>query len=411
MSPRTLTDELRSVLLYHAMEAPEPNTTVDRILNDTVGAAVVIGGDRPLVGDAGAADGAVRGGRRLSTHQLVAAGVVALLLLAVAGINSQRVRNATESGNRQVAGAALNGPAASRSAAGGSMALPNASGQADAKAAAPQTPTYAGNALDCASIRGSRLVTGQSDDYVSPTGELNYIFEFLCVGLNGERSASELQVFQQVDGQLKYQRTLLSPAADEHLDFMTAGGNSARIQAVAHRQTPDRAAGSVLSTTWDLSLADPGAGNTFTVADPCGRADLDAGLTMSAALSTLSGGPAPAWRLTVHNTGSQACGLEGFPVVRAQRGSSTLATALPALSGPAGGVTKHAVPPILVLPAQGTATAIIEQSLTSTTGDCQSADRLMIALPNGASLGALSVRVPACGLVVHPLVDSPTGSD
>src|SRR4051812_28971330 len=220
MSTRTLTDELRSTLLFHALEAPEPNATVDRILNDTVGAEMVLGGTRQPAESAGGAVGAVQGGWRPSIQQVVAASVVALLLLAVAGINSLRARNTAEdSANRSVAGAALGGPAASQSPAGGSMVLPSTPGsaqdkaaappEASAKAAAPVNPTYAGKALDCATIRGSRLVTGQWDDYLSPTGELNYVFEFLCVGLNGERSASELQIFRLVNGQLRYQRTLL----------------------------------------------------------------------------------------------------------------------------------------------------------------------------------------------------------
>ena len=205
------------------------------------------------------------------------------------------------------------------------MLLPNASGQGagQGRRAARRRPMRATRST-APRIRGSRLVTGQSDDYVSPTGELNYIFEFLCVGLNGERSASELQVFRQVDGRLKYQRTLLSPAADEHLDFLTAGGGSARIQAYVHRRCTGWPAGSVLSTTWDLSLPDPGAGDTFTVAEPCGRADLDPARARPCAprRPRWPGGPAPAWRLTVRNAGSQACGLEGFPVVRAERGAA-----------------------------------------------------------------------------------------
>jgi hypothetical protein len=412
MSARTLTDELRSVLLFHALEAPEPNATVDRILNDTVGAATVLGADRVPAAGAG---GPVRAGRRVSAQQLMAASVVALLLLAVAGINSYRARNVgggnTTAERQPAAGAALSGAsAASRPSADDAMAAPGASDQAGAKAAPPQTPVYAGKGLDCATIRGSRLVTGQWDDYVSSTGELFYIFEFLCVGLNGERSASELQIFQQIDGQLKYQRTLLPPTAGEHLDFMTAGANSARIQAVALRQTPGRAVGAVLSTTWDLSLADPGDGYSFTVADPCGRTDLDPDLAVTATLSVVADAPAPAWRLTVRNAGSRACGLEGFPVVRAQRDGSTLATALPTLSGPVGGVTKRTVPPILVLPAQRTATAIIEQS-ASAAGTCQPSDQLAVTLPNGVALSTLPARVAACGLIVHPLVDNPSGSD
>ena len=232
------------------------------------------------------------------------------------------------------------------------------------------------------------------------------------MGLNGERSASELQVFQQVDGTLKYQRTLLAPAADEYLDFMTAGANSARIQAYAHGPAPAWPAGAVVSTTWDLSLADPGDGYSFTVADPCGRTDLDKtddsaqDLAVTATLGVVPDAPAPAWRLTIRNAGTRACGLQGFPVVRAQLGGSTLATALPTLSGPVGGVTKQTVPPILVLPAGRTATALIEQSAAA-AGTCQSADQLGVTLPNGVALNPLPAQVSACGLIVHPLVEQP----
>lgn len=405
MSERTLTDELRSVLLFHAIEAPEPSATVDRILNDTVGAAVVLGHPDTLVEEVRPA-----GGRRPSSWHLVAAGVVAVVLLAAAGINSQRARHTADQASRRAAGSAASGSVSG--SAGGSKAAPNAFGQTQDRAGASQAPTYQGHALNCASIRGGRLVTGQSDDYVSATGELNYIFEFLCVGMGGERSASELQVFQQVDGRLQYRRTLLSPAAGEHLDFLTAGGGAARAQFMSYRATPGWPAGTVLSTTWDLSLADPGAGYTFPLAGPCGHADADpdARLPVAAGLTALPGPSAPAWLLTVRNTGSKACGLEGFPVVKAQRGDRTLATALPTLSGPAGGVTSQQVPPILVVPAGSSVTAVIEQANGATDDACQSTDRLAVTLPDGVALAPLPAKVPACGLAVHPLVDNPTGS-
>ena len=91
-------------------------------------------------------------------------------------------------------------------------------------------------------------------------------------------------------------------------------------------------------------------------------------------------------------------------MVRAQRGGTTLATALPTLSGPAGGVTKQTVPPILVLPAGRTATRSSSRA-PSAAGTCQSSDQLAVTLPNGVSLGPLPARVSACGLLVHPLVE------
>jgi hypothetical protein len=99
MSSKTLTDELRSVLLFHSLEAPQPNATVDRILSDTVGSVVALSGAAGP-GSAAAtssADGSGKAPRRISVQQLVAASVVAVLLLAVAGINSLRTRNTDRS--------------------------------------------------------------------------------------------------------------------------------------------------------------------------------------------------------------------------------------------------------------------------------------------------------------------------
>ena len=74
----------------------------------------------------------------------------------------------------------------------------------------------------------------------------------------------------------------------------------------------------MVSTTWDLSLADPGDGYTFTVADPCGRTDLDPrlaqDLAVTATLTVVPDAPAPAWRLTVRNAGTA-----GLRAARASR--------------------------------------------------------------------------------------------
>jgi len=430
MSGKTLTDELRSVLLFHSLEAPQPGITVDRILNDTVGSVVALG-------SASAAAGApAKRARRISAQQLAAASVIAVLLLAVAGINSARNRDASRTASQasrvnaanQANQASQAGPASQASPAGpANQASQAGSDQAAAAASAsagsgsgafalPSTgvvragpttpPAYAGNGLDCSTLPGGgRLTTGQWDDYTLSTGETGYLYEFLCVGQNGERSASELQVFRQVGGALRYKQTLLRAAADQHLDFLTAGADTVRIQASVQSSAAGRVRGEVISTAWDLTDAHPGDGHSFTVAGPCLRKDLRASVTEA------PDALAPAWRLMLRNAAATACALEGYPQVRAQLAGTPLTIAVPTLSGTAGGVTKTQVPPIIVLSPDATAAAIIEQSAGSAAGSCQQSDRLAVTLPNGASLGSVPARLAACGLAVHPLVGNVRGSD
>jgi|GEM_PF-4605238 len=406
MSPRTLTDELRSVLLSHALEAPQPNATVDRILNDTVGGVTALGDPevdyhRPAPT-----------GRRLRIQQLVAAAVVGVLLLTVAGINSLRNRHASYE-----PGSAANGGAADQltgqSRAAGSMALPALTGGA-AKAGPANPPSYAGTDLDCATIPGSRLVTGQWDDFTLPGGTSGYVYEFLCVGSDGERSASEVEVFEQSGATLRYKSTLLYPAADQYVNFLVAGAATVRIQSYLHSRWNGFSAGDVITTNWDLTAADPRATAGSGVAlDASGVAEQrdtgDPGCARDnlTALVTAVGGKTPAWRLTLRNGAARACGFEGFPVVQVQRGGSTLTTARPTLNGPAGGVRSAAVPPIIVLPPGATAAAVIEQASASVS--CPQSDRLVITLPNGVVLDPVPAQLPACGLVVHPVVGNALG--
>src|SRR5690348_9248278 len=77
MSKKTLPDELRSVLLAHSLDAPEPDSTVEQILAATVGTP--------------AASGPVSTSRRWWTsNQLLGAAVVVALLVLGAGAYSLR---------------------------------------------------------------------------------------------------------------------------------------------------------------------------------------------------------------------------------------------------------------------------------------------------------------------------------
>ena len=104
-------------------------------------------------------------------------------------------------------------------------------------------------------------------------------------------------------------------------------------------------------------------------------------------------------------------GSQGFPVVEVQSAGATLITARPTLNGAVGGVRTASVPPIIVLPPGATAAAIIEQSPPSAPGSCPQSDRLVVTLPNGVRLDPLPVQLPACGLIVHPLVGNVRGTD
>ena len=402
MSTKTLTDELRSVLLYHSLEAPQPNATVDRILAETVGPVLIPGAGIP---DGAPHEPGTR--RRARTQQLVAAAVVALLLVTVAGINSVRNRNATSLATRvepaSRAGEDRANLPATGDAGGGAFGVPQASDSSGGKLAPLPPPEYAGK-LNCSTVPGGRLVTGQWDDFTLPDGQQGYLYEFLCVGVSGQRSASELQAFRQVGTTLVYLRTLLDPAAGQHLDFVIGGTGSARIQVSDYSPAAGGIPGAVVAMAFDISDTRWGM-SSATVAEPCLRRDLT--VTVSAVPDAL----APSWRLSLRNRAEVACALEGYPQIRALRDGVTLTTAVHTMNGPAGGVTKSPVPPIIVLSPGATASAIIEQSAASAAGSCERSDRLAVSLPNGVSLGEMPAELSACGLAVHPLIGNARGSD
>lgn len=404
MTKRTLTDELRSVLLSHSLDAPEPDDAVTRILASTTGGLSPAPG--PLLPPAGT--GVPPTGRRRwwpSGQLLAAACVVTVIVLAAAGINTARHRSeaptSASAAQGSVASAQSGGGPRLSQRPGGPMLVPQAS---DGHRPAPASPpSYFGSALNCSALPDGRLATRAWDDLqLSNTGQQRYVYEFLCVGSNGQRSASEVQMFEVAGGKLRYVMTLLHAAADEHLDFLTATTDSVRIQYSVNRSSSGAPAGAVESMAWQFSDPNGGKGMGALVAEACLRKDL------AATVLPAPGNPA-SWRLVLHNRTGAACALEGFPAVVPMRNGTALdGSAAHTLNGPAGGVRKDLVPPIIVLSPGATAAAVVESSATAS---CPSSDELAVQLPNGVALGRLRAAVPACGLVVHPLVGNPSGSD
>ncbi|HJQ03183.1 MAG TPA: DUF4232 domain-containing protein [Jatrophihabitans sp.] len=397
MSKKTLPDELRSVLLARSLDAPEPDDTVEQILAATVGTST-------------AASPASPSRRWWTSNQLLGAAVVMALL--VLGVGAYSLRGGFSSSSST--GASSNGAGRFNTNQGGAPALgsaqspsaldqhPNAAQAPGAISAVPPVPTD----LPCTSIPGGHPVVGAHISFtLTSTGDLRYVYEFLCVGTNGTRSASEVQVFRLgPDGRLSYLSTLVPVGKDGHLDYLAAVPNGVRVQGT------DQSAGprpgdvvSVTYTTADGGLTFSSAGKL--VAAACQRADL------TAQVVTTDGGITGHHQvLQLTNLTANPCGLEGFPtLVALANGQPTGPVLMRTLNGPAGGVTKAKVPPIVVLIPGGTAGAIIEPSIDHPT--CGQGNQLQITLPDGATLGPVPANLPTCGLQVHPLVDNPYGSD
>lgn len=394
MSKKTLPDELRSVLLAHSLDAPESTTTVDRILAATVGGTATAPADRKPKG-------------WWNSHQLLAAAVViALLVLGTGGYalhNRHAQQTASSNGAGQVSGPDQtdNGSAALPSTGVGQLGR-NSGQNGQLTVPAPTPPTD----LPCTSIPGGHPVVGAHASFtLTSTGESRYVYEFLCIGTNGTRSASELQVFQPgPGGRLSYLSTLVPASKEGHLEYLQAIPNGVRVQGTDQSAGPRP--GDVVSVSY--TTADGGRSFSSTgklVAAACQKADL------SARVVTADGGVTGQHQvLQLTNLTVNPCGLEGYPnLVALVNGAPSGPMLNPTLNGPAGGVTTAKVPPIVVLIPGGTAGAIIE--LGSAHPTCAPANQVSVRLPNGTSLGPIPAGLSTCGLDVHPLVDNPYGTD
>ncbi|HEX4728776.1 MAG TPA: DUF4232 domain-containing protein [Jatrophihabitans sp.] len=388
MSKKTLPDELRSVLLAHSLDAPEPGTTVDRILAATVGGVAV--------------DGTVTKRWWMSNQLLAAAVVIGLLVLGVGGYTLHNLGGPQRAASNTAGGAnaPVNGSAGLPSTGLGQLGKNNQNQQLPVPVPTPPTD------LPCTSIPGGHPVVGAHTSFtLTSTGESRYVYEFLCIGTNGTRSASELQVFQPAPGgRLSYLSTMVPVGKDGHLEYLSAVPNGVRVQGTDQSAGPRP--GDVVSVTY--TTADGGRSFTSTgklVAKACQKTDL------SARVVTADGGVTGRHQvLQLTNLTVNPCGLEGYPsLVALVNGAPSGPMLNPTLSGPAGGVTSAKVPPIVVLIPGGTAAAIIE--LGSAHPTCASANQVLVGLPNGPSLGTIPADLSTCGLDVHPLVDNPYGTD
>src|SRR4051794_34294552 len=210
MSKRTLPDEVRSVLLAHAMEAPEPSATVHRVL------AATVAPDQPAPSLRGWSAGRLLG--------VAAALLVATLLGGGIALDQHQQHQQRSTANRVNAGPGDANAVISQEPASGTVAAPPraniAPGEAGGVPPNPPGPTglncaqlLPGSHRDIGSVAKARL-PGLSQDL--------YIYDFRCLLADGRRSASTVAVYAQVRGAVQ-QRAILIPASEgAQVDFVSS---------------------------------------------------------------------------------------------------------------------------------------------------------------------------------------------
>ena len=405
---KTLTDELRSVLLSHSMDAPEPDETIDWILAQTVEAEPESAGPHWWQW-------------RPSGQAMLAAGVVALLVLAGAGVNELRKNNGNSTGSSSAAGVAE--PAAGTARARASAAATSAAaGGAKADLAGPEasaskgrselplqgtqtsTPPLNGTGLHCAAIPGGHLVSGSPVTYRVGSAT-RYAYEYSCVGTNGARSTSEVQTFERVGGTLRYVDTALGSTDGYQVQDLTVAPTGFDIDAIG-------IAGPNVGSIVTLHVSS--APNRSEVPTPdvqakaCRPSDLTAAVdTGMDSIVNNRAVPATYSLIAVKNKTTMPCALSGYPTLTVAGAAPSGSVVPHTLSGPNGGVKEAQVIPIISLEPGGIAAAVIETPVASSR--CSMAP-FSVSLPGGGASIA-TTGLPLCDVTVHPFVYNQSGSD
>ncbi|HTZ42763.1 MAG TPA: hypothetical protein VMB79_02795 [Jatrophihabitans sp.] len=373
MSGRTLPEELHSVLLAHALQAPDPDDTIHRVL-----AATSVAGPPHQ-----------RRGRPRHGRLLVAAVVVAAL--AGAGALAEH-RQSGRGVNRAAAPPSSAGPdvqqvpghTAGRAPLGPNVLSPGA--VPDRQPSAPANPP-APAGFSCAALPGSRLDIGSSA--ATATG---FVYDFRCLTADGRRSASTVVAYSGTAGALVQQAVLVPAATGAQVDLIRGAGQGVVVDMLA----ADRSLLQLRFTGIDHLRFNQDA---ELLAPACVAADLTASLgPAGSAASSPPGQPAPELlRLTKRTSG--ICVLSGFPAV-----SAAGQQAWPTLRGPAGG-TGWPAPEIVQVAPSETVSALVEPG-----SGCVSST-VAVTLPGDVSLGELAAGFGLCGAQVHPIVPNERGSD
>ncbi len=384
MSKRTLPDELRSVLLAHALHAPEPDETVDRVL-----AATVAQQPRPVA--------------RRQRFSLLTGSAAAVLVAVLVGVGFvvDLSRNSTGSDSAKSNAAQSNGISQNfpTQQAGGLAATPPpraniAPGEAAGAPANPVPPSE----LNCARLLpGSRLMIGSvAKARLAGMNQDLYLYDFRCVKPDGTRSASTVAGYIRAGSAVRLQVVLVPASSGDKVDFVGSDDQRLVVQLLTRQQDLVR---QDFTTTDGVHFNE----DTAVVAPACTPADLTARIVRVDSASPTDGERPYAVQFTKQSGG--ICVLSGFPSVTAADGSAV--SAVPTLRGAAGG-TGAPVPEIVEL-AQGTTVAAMVEP--AARPGCAPGGTVSVALPNGSSMGVLPSDVSLCGAQVHPIVSNSRGSN
>jgi hypothetical protein len=369
---RSLTEELQSVLRAHSLDAPEPSGAIGDILARTIEADS--SGEQPLPRP--------RPRRpRLPLRPAIVgvAASVAIGLVGVAVVNT--VRNEGSTGNT----------ASSMSEASGAATQQNRAGAADKNLPA------VGAISQCArpSDRVSSSTVGPLT--VPQTGAPLTVVVTTCTDGRGVATGSQVDVVSQAGSLLA---TLVDRTRAIQADFVIVEGTRITVRGYSPG----------LGGAFDYPFTMSPDGTAFTA----GPAQRYAGNCVADNVRvSIKNGPVRhrTQLVQVVNTDIHPCALAGYPTVTALSGSSTLAVAAASIAGPSGGVS-GSVAPVVVLTPGAVATSLVElDSQTDGTGVCPASDRVRVSIGAPARTVTIPLKLPVCGLQVHPLVPGGTGSN
>ncbi|MDQ1719078.1 MAG: hypothetical protein QOE89_3031 [Pseudonocardiales bacterium] len=372
---RSLTEELQSVLRAHSLDAPEPSAAIDDILARTIEA------------DSSDEQPAPRSrprvlGLPLRPAIVGVAASVAIVLVGAAVVNTARHKGSTAS-------------TASLSEGSAAATQQNRVGAADKNSSGDSAAPSA--AAECArpSDRVSASTVGPLT--VPQTGARLSVLVTTCTDASGVATGSQVDVVSQSGSSLA---TLVDRTRAIQADFVIVEGTRITVRGYSAR----------LGGAFDYPFTMSPDGTAFT-AGPTQR--YAANCVADNVRVSIKNGPIRdrTQLVQVVNTDIYPCALAGYPTVTALSGSTTRAVAAATIAGPSGGVS-GSVAPVVVLTPGAVATALVElDTQTDGTGVCPASDRVRVSVGAPARTVTIPVKLPVCGLQVHPLVPGETGSN
>ncbi|MDQ1735000.1 MAG: hypothetical protein QOH56_1251 [Pseudonocardiales bacterium] len=374
-SNRSLTEELQSVLRAHSLNAPEPSGAIEDILARTIAADSSDEQPSPR--------SRPRVLRLLLRPAIVGvAASVAFVLVGVAVVNATR-----DNGS--------GGSTASLSEGSPATVQQNRAGAAD-KSVSGDSPV-ASAVAECArpSDRVSSSTAGPLT--VPRTGARMTVAVTTCTDGRGVATGSQVDVVSQTGSLLA---TLVDRARAIQADFVIIEGARITVRGYSAR----------LGGAFDYPFTMSPDGTVFT-AGPAQRYASNC-VADNVRVSIKDGPVRDRTQLVqVVNTDIYPCALAGYPTVTALSGSTTRAVASATIAGPSGGVS-GSVAPVVVLTPGAVATSLVElDSQTDGTGVCPASDRVRVSIGAPPRTVTIPLKLPVCGLQVHPLVPGETGSN